>query len=67
MHIVLAYLDPGSASIVFQAVIAGIIAVPVHLPEQACRDAQEPSAAARTARSRRPSRSPTTTTDTPAR
>ena len=29
MHHVFAYLDPGSASIVFQALIAGIIAVPV--------------------------------------
>jgi hypothetical protein len=29
MRLVFAYLDPGSASIVFQAVIAGIIAVPV--------------------------------------
>lgn len=29
MRIILAYLDPGSASIVFQAVIAGIIAIPV--------------------------------------
>ena len=28
-HAVLAYLDPGSASIVFQALIAGVIAVPV--------------------------------------
>jgi hypothetical protein len=29
MHHVFAYLDPGSASIIFQAAIAGIIAVPV--------------------------------------
>ena len=29
MDFVFAYLDPGSASIVFQAVIAGIIAVPI--------------------------------------
>ena len=29
MDLVFAYLDPGSASIVFQAVIAGIIAIPV--------------------------------------
>ncbi len=29
MRLIFAYLDPGSASIVFQAVIAGIIAVPV--------------------------------------
>jgi hypothetical protein len=28
-HHVFAYLDPGSASIVFQALIAGVIAVPV--------------------------------------
>jgi hypothetical protein len=29
MRLVFAYLDPGSASIVFQAVVAGIIAIPV--------------------------------------
>jgi hypothetical protein len=29
MRLIFAYLDPGSASIVFQAVVAGIIAVPV--------------------------------------
>jgi len=29
MHPVFAYLDPGSASILFQALIAGVIAVPV--------------------------------------
>ena len=29
MRFVFAYLDPGSASIVFQAVIAAIIAIPV--------------------------------------
>ncbi len=29
MHHVFAYLDPGSGSIIIQAVIAGIIAVPV--------------------------------------
>lgn len=34
MHHVLAYIDPGSGSLIIQAVIAAIIAVPLFFREQ---------------------------------
>ncbi|HET7471762.1 MAG TPA: hypothetical protein VFJ71_01430 [Candidatus Limnocylindrales bacterium] len=34
MHIPLAYIDPGSGSLIIQAVIAGLIATPIVLRNQ---------------------------------
>ena len=37
MHIVLAYIDPGSGSLIIQALIAGIVAAPFVLRHQISR------------------------------
>ena len=37
MHHVFAYLDPGSAALIFQAAIAGLVAVPIMFRRQLSR------------------------------
>ena len=72
MDHVFAYLDPGSASIIFQAAIAGIIAVPVIFRNKISQmvkavrggSATETSTVAEAQES---VAEPATTTDTPAR
>jgi hypothetical protein len=56
MFHLLAYIDPGSGSLIIQAVIATAIAVPIFFRQQIAR-------IARTVRGDRPSQPPTTPTD----
>jgi len=37
MHVVLAYIDPGSGSLLIQALIAGLVAAPFVLRQQIAR------------------------------
>jgi hypothetical protein len=39
-HVVFAYLDPGSGSIIIQALIAGLVAIPVVFRRQVARGAR---------------------------
>jgi hypothetical protein len=40
MHLVLAYIDPGSGSLIIQALIAGLVAAPFVLRQQIARIAR---------------------------
>jgi hypothetical protein len=40
MHLFLAYIDPGSGSLIIQAIIAGLVAIPILFRNQVARAVQ---------------------------